>query len=307
MLKARTAVGAAGVGWSLALLDGFTRYLREDRGLSALTVDAYVSDVCRFLARCEGSDLRDLTAAEVSTAVLGEVADRSPATVRRYAVSLRSFLRYCYLSGLIDADLSASALPVSGRRRSLLPKGLTQSQTTMLLRSCDRRRAAGRRDYAVMLLMLRLGLRATEVATLRLDDIDWRAGLITVHGKDSRVDRLPLPVDVGEAITGYLHRGRPCTIVREVFVRAVTPQVALTRGGVTNIVLNATRRAGFGPVRAHRLRQTAACQMLQAGVSPAQIGQVLRHRSAGATAAYARVDVERLRTLARPWPSGAAS
>ena len=105
MLKARTAVGAAGVGWSLALLDGFTRYLREDRGLSALTVDAYVSDVRRFLARCEGSDLRDLTAAEVSTAVLGEVADRSPATVRRYAVSLRSFLRYCYLSGLIDADL----------------------------------------------------------------------------------------------------------------------------------------------------------------------------------------------------------
>ena len=181
MLKARTAVGTAGVGWSLALLDGFTRYLREDRGLSALTVDAYVSDACRFLTRRKGSDLRDLTAAEVSTAVLGEVADRSPATVRRYAVSLRSFLRYCHVSGLIDADLSASALPVSGRRRSLLPKGLTESQTTMLLHSCDRRRAAGRRDYAVM---LRLGLRATEVATLQLRRHRLAAG--AAHGARQR-------------------------------------------------------------------------------------------------------------------------
>ena len=129
--------------WPLAPLDGFTRYLRVDRGLSTLTVEAYVSDVGRFLARCEGSDLRELTAAEVSTALLGELDHRSPATVRRYGVSLRSFLRYYHLSGLIDADLSASALPVSGRRRSLLPKGLTEPQTTMLLHSCDRRRAAG--------------------------------------------------------------------------------------------------------------------------------------------------------------------
>lgn len=158
-----------------------------------------------------------------------------------------------------------------------------------------------------MLVMLRLGLRATEVATLQLDDVDWRAGLLTVHGKGSRVDRLPLPVDVGEAIAGYLRRGRPRTAVREVFVRLVAPQVALTRGGVTGIVLGASRRAGLGPVRAHRLRHTAACQMLRTGVSPAQIGQVLRHRSAGSSAAYARVDVERLRAVARPWPSGLSS
>jgi integrase/recombinase XerD len=116
-----------------------------------------------------------------------------------------------------------------------------------------------------------------------------------VHGKDSRVDRLPLPVDVWVAITGYLQGGRPRTAVREVFVRLVAPRVvALTRGGMTGIVLSASRRAGLGPVRAHGLRHTAACQMLRAGVSPAQIGQVLRHRSAGSTAAYARVDVERL-------------
>ena len=142
--------------------------------------------------------------------------------------------------------------------------------------------------------MLCLGLRATEVATLQLRRHRLAAGLLTVHGKDSRVDRLPLPVDVWVAITGYLQRGRPRTAVREVFVRLVAPRVALHPGGMTGIVLSASRRAGLGPVRAHRLRHTAACQMLRAGVSPAQIGQVLRHRSAGSTAAYARVDVERL-------------
>jgi integrase len=155
--------------------------------------------------------------------------------------------------------------------------------------------------------MLRLGLRAGEVAALRLDDLDWRAGLITVHGKGGRVDQLPLPVDVGEAIAGYLRRGRPRTASREVFVRVVAPPVGLTRSGVTNIVVDAARRARLGTLRAHRLRHTAACDMLRAGAPLAEIGQVLRHRSAGSTAAYARVDVERLRMIARPWPGGARS
>ena len=129
--------------------------------------------------------------------------------MRRYGCALRSFLRYCYLAGLVDRDLSGAALPVSGRRRSLLPQGITPTQAKALLRACDRRRASGRRDYAVIVLMLRLGLRAREVATLRLDDLDWRAGQLTVHGKGGRVDQLPLPVDVGEAIAAYLRRGRP--------------------------------------------------------------------------------------------------
>ena len=140
--------------------------------------------------------------------------------MRRYGGALRSFLRYCYLVGLVDHDLSGAALPVSGRRRSLLPEGITPREARLLLRACDRRRASGRRDYAVIVLMLRLGLRAREVATLRLDDLDWRAGRLTVHGKGGRVDQLPLPVDVGEAIAAYLRRGRPRTAtVREVFLR----------------------------------------------------------------------------------------
>jgi integrase len=266
-----------------------------------------VSDVRRFLQRRGCSDVRDVTAAEVSKAVLAEVAGWSPATVRRYAASLRSLLRYCHLAGLIETDLSAAALPVSGRQRSLLPQGISPAQARALLRSCDRRRAAGRRDYAVIVLMLRLGLRAGEVAALRLEDIDWRAGLITVHGKRGRVDRLPLPVDVGEAFAGYLRRGRPRTAAREVFVRVIGPRVGLGSRGVSSIVRRAGVRAGLAPFGAHRLRHTAACEMLRAGGSLAEIGQVLRHRSAASTATYARVDVDRLRTMARPWPAGAVS
>jgi site-specific recombinase XerD len=160
----------------------------------------------------------------------------------------------------------------------------------------------------VIVLMLRLGLRATEVATLRLDDLDWRSGQLTVHGKGSRVDQLPLPVDVGEAVAAYLRRGRLRTAtVREVFLCLRPPHVGIRRGGVTAIVASAARRAGLGVVRAHRLRHTAATDMLRAGAPLAEIGQVLRHRSLGSTAVYARVDVERLRTVARPWPAGAGS
>jgi integrase/recombinase XerD len=301
-------LSAGGTAPAEVLLEGFVGYLRRERGVSALTVEAYVSDVRRFLDPRGDSGVRGLTAAEVSNAVLGQVGGRAPATVRRFASGLRSFLRYCYVVGLVDQDLSAAALPVSGRRRSLLPQGITPRQSRLLLAACDRRRAIGRRDFAVIVLMLRLGLRATEVAAVRLEDLDWRAGKLRVNGKGGRMDELPLPVDVGEAIAAYLQRGRPReATVRQVFLRVAAPQVAMTRGGVSAIVAAAARRAGLGVVRAHRLRHTAASDMLRAGAPLAEIGQVLRHRSAGSTAIYARVDVERLRTIAQPWPTGAAS
>jgi site-specific recombinase XerD len=159
----------------------------------------------------------------------------------------------------------------------------------------------------VIVLMLRPGLRATEVATVRLEDLDWRAGQLTVHGKGGRVDELPLPVDVGEAIAAYLRRGRPReATVRQVFLRVAPPQVAMTRVGVRAIVAGAARRPGLGVVRPHRLRHTAASDMLRSGAPLAEIGQVLRHRRAVTTAAYAKVNIEALRALARPWP-GASS
>lgn len=287
-----------------SVLEGFIEHLRVERGLTARSVETYLPDVRRFLARLGNRELRELTAVDVSNAVLGEVvAGRSPATVRRFGSALRSFLRYCHVAGLVDLDLSAAALPVSGRRRSLLPQGILPEESAALLGACDRRFARGRRDYAVIVLMLRLGLRASEVATLRLDDIDWRAGQVTVRGKGGRVDALPLPVEVGMAIAAYLRNGRPRdATTREVFLRMQPPATAMTRGGVTAIVASASQRAGIGVVRAHRLRHTAATDMLRHGAALSEIGQVLRHRSHASTAIYARVDVQRLRTIARPWP-----
>ncbi|MGH8962709.1 MAG: tyrosine-type recombinase/integrase [Jatrophihabitantaceae bacterium] len=290
-----------------ALLAGFVDYLREQRCVSPLTVDAYTSDARRFLERRVHGRLRELTACDVSSAVLGEMDGHAAATVRRFAGSLRAFLRYAYLAGLVESDLSAAVLPVSGRRTSLLPLGLTEAQTRALLRSCDRRRAVGRRDYAMIMLMLRLGLRAREVADLELDDIDWRAGTVTVHGKRTRTDQLPLPVDVGTAITSYLQHGRPRTVVREIFIRTASPAEGVSRSAVSSVVRRASERAGLEPFGSHRLRHTTACQMLRAGGSLVEIGQVLRHDSLGSTARYARVDVERLRTIARAWPTGSAS
>jgi integrase/recombinase XerD len=173
-----------------------------------------------------------------------------------------------------------------------------------MLASCDRRRPAGRRDYAVLVMLLRLGLRASEAAALTLDDIDWRAGEITVHGKGRRDERLPLPADVGQAIAAYLTRGRPVTGRREVFLRAVAPTGPLGRGGISFIVRRACRRSGIPPVGAHRLRHTAACEMAEAGVPLTEIGQVLRHKSLASTANYARVSIAELRKLAQPWPGG---
>ena len=174
-----------------------------------------------------------------------------------------------------------------------------------MLGSCDRRHELGRRDYAVIITLLRLGLRRGEVAGLRLDDIDWRAGELVVRGKGARQDRLPLPADVGEAIASYLRRGRPQSSRREVFLRAKAPYDPIASGTVASTVRRACRRAGIAEFGSHRLRHTAACDMIQAQVPLVRIGQVLRHQSLQSTAIYARVDVERLRLLAAPWPGGA--
>jgi integrase/recombinase XerD len=286
----------------------FHRYLLSERGLTVSTADAYVLRARRFMAGCAPDGrLDEVTAAEVTRAVLEVSAAMSVGSAQMFVASLRSFLRYCHIEGLAGADLSAAALSVTGRRSSSLPRRISPSEAAALLSSCDRRRAIGRRDYAVIVLLLRLGLRAGEVAALTLDDIDWRAGEIVIHGKGGREDRLPLPVEVGEAIAGYLQRGRPTTTRREVFVSAIAPIGALGRGAMSSIVRRACVRAGVPPVGAHRLRHTLACQMVDAGVPLPEIGQVLRHRSAVTTAIYARVDVDGLRTLAQPWPGKSPS
>jgi integrase/recombinase XerD len=215
---------------------------------------------------------------------------------------LRAFLRFCFIEGLVAADLSQAALVVRGRRRSSLPKAISGADARALLGGCDRRRALGRRDYAVIIVLLRLGLRRGELARLTLDDIDWRAGELVVRGKGGRQDRLPLPADVGEAIAGYLRRGRPASDRREVFLRARAPFEPIAPGTVSSTVRRACRRAGIAEVGSHRLRHTTACAMVSAHVPLVQVGQVLRHHSLQSTAIYARVNLDELRELAAPWP-----
>jgi len=155
--------------------------------------------------------------------------------------------------------------------------------------------------------LVRLGLRAGELAALRLDDIDWRAGTIVIRGKGHQVEQLPWPVDVGEAVVAYLRRGRPTTAEdRTLFVRVKAPHRALSTGGVSQIIVAAARRAGLRRVHAHRLRHTAATQLLRAGAGLPEIGQLLRHRRLETTAIYAKVDRVALRAIARPWPGGVA-
>ncbi|MGH3025260.1 MAG: tyrosine-type recombinase/integrase, partial [Gaiellaceae bacterium] len=173
------------------------------------------------------------------------------------------------------------------------------------LSSCDRRTALGRRDHAMLVVLVRLGLRAGEVARLRLGDLDWRAGELIVRGKGARLDRLPMPVEVGDAIAAYLRRGRPRSDRREVFLRARAPFEPIATGTVSSTVRRACRRAGVAEVGPHRLRHTLACEMVRAEVPLVQIAQVLRHKSLQSSAIYARVDLDTLRRLAAPWPGGA--
>ncbi|MGH9280708.1 MAG: site-specific integrase [Acidimicrobiales bacterium] len=285
------------------LMDSFRGYLLAERGLVPGTVRGYVEGARKFAVGL-ACGLSEVTPAEVTAAVLRESTAATVSTTQNYVASLRAFLRFCFLEGLIDQDLSDAALPMTGRRRSSLPRGITKQDADALLASCDRRSAIGRRDYALIITLLRLGLRRGEVASLRLDDIDWRAGELVVVGKGGRRDRLPLPTEVGEAIAAYLRRGRPASDRREVFLRARAPFAPMASGTVASTVRRACRRAGVAEVGSHRLRHTVACEMVAAQVPLVQIAQVLRHRSLQSTAIYARVDLDRLRLLAQPWPEG---
>jgi integrase/recombinase XerD len=294
-----------------SLLERYRDYLIVERGLTAGTARGYVDSVRPFLAgRVDAGgelELRGLTGADVLGFVVAECPHRRRGSAKLMVTGLRSLLGFLHVEGLVARALASVVPSVAGWRLAGLPRTLEADQVRALLASCGRERAAGRRDYAILLLLVRLGLRRGEVAGLALDDIDWRAGELLVRGKGPRVERLPLPADVGEAVAGYLHDGRPATAEgRSVFVRVKAPHRALTPGGVTQVVVSAARRADLGAITAHRLRHTAATELLRAGAPLVEIGQLLRHRSLLTTAIYAKVDRDALRMLARPWPGGGA-
>lgn len=293
------------------LLDRYRDYLLVERGLTAGTARGYVDCVRSFVfsrARGDGEvDLARLTPQHVLGFVLADCRRRPRRSAKLMVTALRSLLRFLHVEGLIDRPLAQVVPSVAFWRLQGLPRGLDADQVRVLLESCDTDTANGRRDLAILLLLVRLGMRRGEVAALRLDDVDWRAGELLVRGKGPRVERLPLSADVGEALAGYLRHGRPRDAqTRAVFMRVRAPRAALTPAGVTQVVVAAGRRAGVGDLAPHRLRHTAASELLRRGAPLQEIGQLLRHRTELTTTIYAKVDRDRLRELALPWPGGAS-
>jgi integrase/recombinase XerD len=289
-----------------ALLETYRNYLLAERGLAAGSAEAYVIAVRPFVtARAVGepASLAGLAPADVTGFVLAACTGRSTGSAKLIVTALKSLLGFLHVEGLIATPLAGAVPSVAGWKLAGLPRYLGPGELRRLLGACDRQAPTGRRDLAILMLLARLGLRAGEVASMGLGDIDWRAGELVVRGKGSRSERLPLPTDVGDALASYLRQGRPPTAEgRNVFVRAHAPHRALTSGAVTNIVYAAGLRAGLPRTGAHQLRHSAATAMVRGGAGLPEVGQVLRHRLLLTTAIYAKVDREGLRSLARAWP-----
>jgi site-specific recombinase XerD len=292
----------------IELENDFTLYLTEERGLTESTVDSYTPVARRFLTERFGNaplELEQLCIQDVTRFILDHLHNLSPKTAQLRISALRCFFRFLYQRGKLDTNLAAAVPTVANWRLSEVPKFIASEQVERLLKSCDQHSLAGLRDYTVLLLLARLGLRAGEVVHLSLDDIDWHAGLLNVRSKGGRVDQLPLSVDVGEALATYLRDGRPRCDTRRVFVRLRAPYTGFASSvAIDCIMRRALQRAGLKLPRkgAHLLRHTLATGMLRKGASLAEIGQLLRHRLPQTTEIYAKVDTSALGALAQPWP-----
>lgn len=292
------------------LLADYRRHLVEDRGLTPTTVVRYERFARRFLAhRAAGHGVEigteNLASFEISAFMVEASSRLVVESAKREAADLRALLRFLYLRGVVDTDLGTAMPPVAVWRGTRLPSTLSATQVDALLAGCDRSTTGGRRDYAVLALLARLGLRSGEVAALELNDLDWRAGEICVRGKARRQDRLPVPVDVGEALVDYLCQSRPRSQCRQVILTLYAPFRPVRPCSITNIVYRACRRAGLDRVGGHRLRHALATEMLRQGANLAEIAQVLRQSDLTTTSGYAKVDRIALRAVARPWPGAA--
>lgn len=297
---------AAGAESALGcLLREYESYVLEERGLRATTAVQYLRVVRSFVESLRLSDpsgLERLSTYVVSRFFLREAPSSSVAHLKVKITALRSFLRYLHVRG-VCRDLSASVPAVAGYRLCGLPRAMSEEDVRRLQESCERETAVGRRDFAILLLLSRLGLRSSEVAGLNLDDVRWIRGEILIRGKGSE-GLLPLPQDVGEALSAYVKRDRPASTTRSLFLQMRAPHRQLTPGAVRASVRSACQRAGMVPAGSHCLRHAAATGMLRKGASLPDIAQVLRHRSLETTAIYAKVDRQALRTVARLWPGG---
>jgi len=288
----------------------YVKYLRSERGLAENSIRVYSPYISDFLSELMGrSDRPALGALDSSTVqdfLLDRVQGRSSEYSRLLAIALRSFLRFLFLHGDVPIDLSPSVPMVRKRQQASVPPFISAEEVECVLSATDRSTSGGLRDYAILLLLARLGLRAGEVVALELANIHWRTGEIVIHGKSRMVDRLPLLVDVGEALALYLRTGRGQSASRRVFLRICAPRTALAgHAAVTHVVRKALTRAGVRTPRgiaAHLFRHSLATKMIRKGATMAEISQLLRHRSPTSTAIYAKVAFESLRGVARAWP-----
>lgn len=285
----------------------FVRWLAGERGLASATVRCYGDRARTFLTWLKEplhEQLPSLDASVVTSFVVGHCAQVSCANAKVMVTALRALLRFLHVAGYVPRGLAGAVPGVAGWRQASLPRGLEAGQAERLLAGCDRSTTVGRRDFAVLVLLAQLGLRSAEVATLGLDDLDWRTGEVTIHGKAARIDRLPLPVAAGEALADYLTQARPRCQSTAVFITMCAPYEAISAHVVRQAMYRACDRAGLARMGPHRLRHALATDLLRSGGSLAEVGQILRHRSALATSVYAKVDVRSLSALVRPWPGG---
>jgi site-specific recombinase XerD len=296
---------------SQIVLGQFQFYLREQRGLSEATVIKYIPIVKAFLAECFSSDeildLRQISASDIASFVQHQAERITTKYAPTVVTALRSFLRHLLHRGAIDTDLAACVPTIATWSLSKVPKFLPAGQIQRVLDSCDRDTAKGKRNYCILLLLARLGLRAGEVVGLMLDEIDWEAGLITVRGKGKRVAQMPLPVEVGAAMADYLRQARPACSSRRVFIREKAPRVGFANSiAICSLVDRALKKAGVESAYrgSHLFRHSLATEMLKQGASLPEIGDLLRHRRPDTTAIYAKVDLVSLRSIALPWPGG---
>ena len=287
----------------------FGKYLHEERGLARRTINNRKTVVVSFLAQRFGRrsfQLSGIKSADLIAFVQKE-AIRRRNSIKTVETALRSFMRYLLFTGLVEQDLSKAVPSALNRRYTNIPRHLTADQVGRVLASCNRQAQTGRRDYAILLLLARLGLRAGEVEALKLDDIDWVTGTLTVHGKGGKVRQMPLLHDVGKAITVYLRKDRQSSLDRRIFQRIGAPRQGLGRTVVGSIVRFALERSGVRSTTrgSHQFRHTIGSRMLAKGASLAEIGEVLRHESPDTTFIYTKIDLGALRPLARHWPGGA--
>jgi integrase/recombinase XerD len=289
-------------------------YLQKEQSLSLATRIGYAPFVRQFLVSRFGHgrvNLSTLNAPDVLQFVRRSAGQLKNKRALLMTTALRSFLRFARYRGDLTLDLAACVPPVASWSLSTLPKALPPAQVKQVLADARQRRSAvARRDYAILLLLARLGLRGGEVCHLVLEDLDWENSRIAIRGKGGRVTHLPLPADVGQAIAAYLRHDRPrVSDTRRLFLRVRAPVAGFKgQGSVGSVVKHALQRAQIDSPRkgAHQFRHSLASTMLQQGSSLGEIGELLRHRSPDTTAIYAKVDLRSLRSLALPWPGGAS-